>query len=183
MLFEQLLPVDPDQQVQVPEAGLELVAVVPLQVLCVVVEQVLQEVEVLERFDNGREDEGNPAGVVAVRVVLDRQAFEDLLPFQPAAGQGHLVAVLGQFLVLLADVDYEEHHLVEEVLLVGFEQVDDERVPEERLREGLVLVLEGTDDFRDLLADADALVQLHYLHRRLQALHQDHQVGHVVACP
>lgn len=37
--------------------------------------------------------------------------------------------------MLFADVDDEQHHLVEEVLLVGFQQVDDESVSEESLCE------------------------------------------------
>lgn len=104
--------------------------------LCVIIEQILEEVEVLKRFDNGGEDKGNPTGMIGMCVVLNRQSFQYLLLLLPAARHHHTFAILLQLLMLLADVDDEQHHLVEEVLLRGFQQVDDQGVPEKGLREG-----------------------------------------------
>lgn len=142
MLFEQFLPVDPDEEIQIPEAGLKLITIVPPQMLSIIIEQILKEVKVLKRFDNSREDKGYPVGMISMCVVLNRHSFQNLLFFNPTTRHSHLVAILSQLLMLLTNVDDEQYHLVEEVLFVGLEQVDDQGVPEEGFGEGLVLVLE-----------------------------------------
>lgn len=88
--------------------------------LGVIIEQILEEVEVLKGFDYCREDKGYPSGVIPMRVVLNRQSFHYLLLLYPTARQYHIIGIVLQLFMLLADVDDEQDHLVEEVLLVGF---------------------------------------------------------------
>lgn len=114
--------------------------------LGVIIEQILEEVEVLKGFDYGREDKGNPSGVIPMRVVLNRQSFHYLLLLFPTTRHNHVIGIILQLFMLLADMDNEQYHLIEEVLLGGLQQVDDQRAPEELLSEGLILVLERTYD-------------------------------------
>jgi hypothetical protein len=112
-------------------------------VLRIAVEKVFEEVEVLEGFHHRRQDELNPVRVVAVRKVLGGQSLQDFLALWAGGGRGEPLLVLGESLVLRADVDDEHDHFVEEVLLVRPHEVDQQRLPEELLREVELGVLEG----------------------------------------
>jgi hypothetical protein len=106
-LLEQLLSIESNQQVEVPETISEILTTVSIQMRFVVVEQILQEVKVLERFHNGCDDVCNPIGVIAMLIVLARQSLEYSVFLFPAAGQGEITSIASHVLVVLANMQDE----------------------------------------------------------------------------
>jgi len=64
------LSINSNKDVPVPQAILERLIAVDFQVVGIVVEQVLQKVEILERFVDGTQHKLNPIRMIFILVVL-----------------------------------------------------------------------------------------------------------------